>query len=145
MEFMTLSILYNHVILSRCRCIDYPPYKSIQPLQRNNEWINRKPPKQQQKHTNTYKTNTGAPTSNVFSDEKAHRCLPINQSQGSQCHRLSPPSVVMSSPPTFSGATSSSSSARNSPSLPPIGSGPSRQRSLRDRLKDGISGSLPWP
>lgn len=71
--------------------------------------------------------------SNSDSPTKQHQ--PLNTS-GSPT-TLSIFSSLASSP-------SSSSRTQQNNAMPPIGSGPSRQRSLRDRLKDGITGSFTW-
>ncbi|KAH8250077.1 hypothetical protein KR026_004835 [Drosophila bipectinata] len=64
-----------------------------------------------------------------------------------QYHHQQPPIMEHAGAPISTSASNIATVMEDgeSPILPPLtGSGPSRQRSLRDRLKDGITGSFSW-
>ncbi|KAH8294752.1 hypothetical protein KR018_002489 [Drosophila ironensis] len=71
----------------------------------------------------------------------------IHHHQHHQYHYPQPPIMEHAGAPISTSASNIATVMEDGeiPSLPPLtGSGPSRQRSLRDRLKDGITGSFSW-
>ncbi|XP_026840557.1 oxidation resistance protein 1 isoform X11 [Drosophila persimilis] len=72
---------------------------------------------------------------------------PHHQQSNHQYHHQQPPIMEHAGAPISTSATNIATVLEDgeNPILPPLtGSGPSRQRSLRDRLKDGITGSFSW-
>ncbi|XP_022213461.2 nuclear receptor coactivator 7 isoform X12 [Drosophila obscura] len=72
---------------------------------------------------------------------------PHHQQSNHQYHHQQPPIMEHAGAPISTSATNIATVLEDgeNPILPPLtGSAPSRQRSLRDRLKDGITGSFSW-
>ncbi|KAH8395543.1 hypothetical protein KR222_005301 [Zaprionus bogoriensis] len=94
------------------------------------------------RHLNNRDSPSGSPGSPHQSNHHHH----YHQHQH-QHHQQQPPIMEHAGAPISTSASNIATVLEDgeNPILPPLtGSGPSRQRSLRDRLKDGITGSFSW-